>query len=192
MAALVYYVATTLDGYIARPDGSFAEFPWDPEFGAHLLATYAETFPAHLREGPVSAEGNRRFGSVLMGRRTYDVGLNAGVVSPYPTLRQFVFSRQLGSSPSPDVTVVDGDEAALVERLKREEARDVWLCGGAALASSLFDAGLVDEVIVKLNPVLFGGGIPLLGRAVRAVALELQELRRFPSGHAWLQYRVRR
>jgi dihydrofolate reductase len=192
MAALVYYVATTLDGYIARPDGSFAEFPWDPEFGAHLLATYPETFPAHLREGPVSAEGNRRFGSVLMGRRTYDVGLHAGIVSPYPTLRQFVFSKQLGSSPSPDVTVVDGDEAALVERLKREETRDIWLCGGAALASSLVEAGLVDEVIVKLNPVLFGAGIPLLARGVPAVALDLEELRRFPSGHAWLQYRVRR
>ncbi len=53
-------------------------------------------------------------------------------------------------------------------------------------------AGLVDEVIVKLNPVLFGAGIPLLARGVPAVALELEELRRFPSGHAWLQYRVRR
>ncbi len=141
MAALVYYVATTLDGYIARPDGSFAEFPWDPEFGAHLLATYPETFPAHLREGPVSADGNRRFGSVLMGRHTYDVGLSAGITSPYPTLRQFVFAARLGESPSPDATVVDGDAARVVERLKREETRDLWLCGGAALASFLFDAG---------------------------------------------------
>ena len=66
------------------------------------------------------------------------------------------------------------------------------LYGGAALASTLFEAGVVDEVIVKRNPILFGSGIPLLARAVPAIALELQELRRFPSGHAWLQYRVRR
>ena len=192
MGAVVYYVATTADGYIARPDGSFAEFPWDPEFGAHLLATYPETFPAHLRGGAVSAADNRRFGAVLMGRRTYEVGLNAGIVSPYPTLRQFVFSRRLPESPSPDVTVVRDDEAAFVARLKREESRDIWLCGGAELAASLVEAGLVDEVILKLNPILFGAGIPLLARAVPTVALDLQELRRFPSGHAWLQYRVRR
>jgi dihydrofolate reductase len=192
MPALVYYVATTLDGYIARPDGSFAEFPWDQEFGAHLLATYPETFPAHLRPGPVNPADNRRFGVVLMGRRTYEVGLDAGIASPYPTLRQVVFSSTLRSAPSPDVTVVHSDGVAFVERLKHEESRDIWLCGGAALASTLFDGGLVDEVIVKLNPILFGAGVPLLARAVPTIALELQELRRFASGHVWLQYRVRR
>ncbi|MDF1503907.1 dihydrofolate reductase family protein [Roseisolibacter sp. H3M3-2] len=192
MAALVYYVATSVDGFIARPDGSFGDFPWDPEFGAHLLDTYPETFPAHLRSGPVSAEGNRRFGAVLMGRHTYEVGVDAGVVSPYPTLRQFVFSTRLRESPSPDVALVREDAAEVVTRLKREEARDVWLCGGAVLAASLFEAGLVDEVVVKLNPVLFGAGIPLLARPVPTVALDLRDLRRFPSGHAWLHYDVRR
>ncbi len=103
-----------------------------------------------------------------------------------------MFSERLGASLSPDVTVVDRDGVALVERLKRDQAHDIWLCGGAALASTLFEAGLVDEVVVKLNPILFGAGIPLLARAVPAVALELQALRRFPSGHAWLRYRVRR
>ena len=45
MRDLVYYIATTLDGFIAREDGSFADFPWDDEFGADLLSA----FPEHSR-----------------------------------------------------------------------------------------------------------------------------------------------
>ena len=73
---------------------------------AHPLATFPETFPGHLRQGPLSPADNRRFGAVLMGRRTYDVGLVAGITSPYPTFNQFVFSRSLSVDPAQDVTVV--------------------------------------------------------------------------------------
>lgn len=188
--SIVYYVATTLDGFIAREDGSFAEFPWDDAFGADLLEAYPETFPTPFHGRQLSAADNNRFDAVLMGRKTYEVGLRGGLTSPYPSLQQFVFSTTLTESPDPAVTLVRQDAPAFVADLKQSPGRDVWLCGGGSLASTLYEAGLVDEVIVKLNPIVFGSGIPLLGGRVSAPGLTLREHRIYESGHAVLSYSV--
>lgn len=185
---LVYYIATTVDGFIAREDGSFSDFPWADEFGAHLLAKFPETFPAHLRRGNVSPADNKRFGAVLMGRRTYEVGLKEGITSPYPTLDQYLFSRTLAASPDPTVTLVGGSAAAAVADLKGSHGKDIWICGGSELATSLFEAGLVDELIIKLNPILFGSGIPLLSRRLETSSLRLTGSDEFSSGHVLLVY----
>ncbi|MEK9507058.1 dihydrofolate reductase family protein [Gemmatimonadota bacterium Y43] len=189
MRNLVYYVATTLDGFIARPDGSFHEFPWDDAFGAHLMSTWPETFPAQFRQddGP-----NRRFDTVLMGRATYAVGLREGVTSPYPTLRQYVFSTTLEESPSEEVTLISADAEEHVRALKNEEGMDIWLCGGGRLAADLHASGLIDEFILKVNPILFGRGIPLLDGPSTGEALELRDIQRFDSGHTIQRLRVPR
>jgi dihydrofolate reductase len=190
MRSLVYYVATTLDGYIARPDGSFDEFPWDEDYIAALMELFPETFPAPFRRAHHGTDENRRFGAVLMGRRTYQVGLEQGLTSPYPTLDQYVFSRTMESSPDPAVTLISKDAAETVARLKNEDGKDIWLCGGGALASTLFDAKLIDELILKLNPVVFGTGTPLFAHRVKGQMLELTEVERYLSGHVRLHYRV--
>jgi len=92
--------------------------------------------------------------------------------------------------PDPDVELVAGDPAAFVPSLRTEEGGDIWICGGSRLASSLFDAGLVDRIIVKLNPIVFGEGIPLLAESVRSPALRLAGQTVFDSGHVLLDYEV--
>ena len=72
----------------------------------------------------------------------------------------------------------------------RQDGSSIWICGGSELASSLLTAGLVDEVIIKLNPILFGAGIPLFSNALRPTGLELLENHVYPSGHILLRYRV--
>ena len=69
--------------------------------------------------------------------------------------------------------------------------RRPWLCGGAELATTLFQVGLVDRLIVKLNPVVFGSEIPLLGRRIEPIQLELTESKVYRSGHVLLWYSVR-
>jgi dihydrofolate reductase len=86
MRKLIYFVASTLDGFIARGDGSFADFPWSEDYLAALLEAFPETFPARFRPGAPTRTGNRLFDAVLMGRKTYEVGLAEGIASPYPTL----------------------------------------------------------------------------------------------------------
>ena len=79
-----------------------------------------------------------------------------------------------------------------VRTLKHERGKAIWLCGGATLATTLFAADLIDQLIVKLNPVLFGAGIPLFAPVVKHVAVELTEHKRYRSGHMLLFYQVQR
>jgi dihydrofolate reductase len=109
---------------------------------------------------------NQWFDTVLMGRKTYDVGFKAGVTNPYPHLQQYLFSKSLKVSPDEQVTLVLEDTVQFVEQLKQLPGKGIWLCGGANLASSLFAAGLIDRLILKVNPFLMGEGIPLFADVI--------------------------
>lgn len=126
-----------------------------------------------------------------MGRKTYDVGLEQGVTNPYPTLESYVFSRSLKESLDPAITVVSENAVDVVGELRQKDGKDIWLCGGAELAALLFDEGLVDELILKVNPFLMGEGIPLFARAVKQTPLELFGSRVYDNGVLLLKYRVR-
>ena len=104
-----------------------------------------------------------------MGRKTYEVGLELGVTNPYPSLKQYVVSRSMTSSPDEHVKLVSGDVISFVQKLKKESGRDIWLCGGAELAATLFSE--IDELIIKSNPLLLGSGIPLFAGAIAPRAL---------------------
>lgn len=172
MRLLKYHVAATVDGYIAHPDGSFDGFPME---GDHV-------------DDFISSLGS--YDAVLMGTKTYEVGLKVGVTDPYPPLKPYVFSRSITEPPDPRVELVAEDAVGFVRGLKSQPGKDVWLCGGGKLASTLLDAQLVDEIIVKLNPRLFGKGISLIGGGDRVVALELRDSKVYDTGVVLLTYGV--
>ena len=189
MRNLIYLVACTADGFIARQDGSFDCFPVEGDHIAGLIESFPEMIPGHLR-GPLGVRAaNRQFDTVLMGRRTYEVGLAAGVTSPYPHLKQYVFSRQMTRSPDAEVELVSGDAVGLVRGLKGQAGRDIWLCGGGDLAAALLPE--LDGLILKVNPLLLGTGIPLVAGAAQPTGLELTGSKGYGSGVIVLHYRVR-
>lgn len=190
MRELIYYVATSLDGFIAGDGGDISGFLWDDAFGAHLMDEYPETFPVHLRGDGYTKDDNKMFDAVLMGRGTYDLGLKAGIASPYPTMDQYVFSRSFEESPDDDVTVVSENATDVVAGLKQADGRAIWLCGGGALATTLHTAGLIDRLIIKLNPILFGSGIGLFRQPIDRTELTLERYVPFDSGHVILHYKV--
>ena len=158
MRKLVYYVAVSLDGYIADPGGDTSIFPVDAETLNEVFARYPETCPHHLREALGVTGGARRFDTVLMGTRTHEPALAAGLTSAYPHLRQIVVThRELPADPT--VERWEGSIAERVGSLKTEPGKDIWLCGGGALASQLVDH--IDELQLKINPVTLGTGVPL-------------------------------
>jgi dihydrofolate reductase len=175
MRKLTYHVASTVDGFISREDGSWDFFPQEGEHLSDYMASLKTSYD-----------------TILMGRRTYEPALKVGVTDPYPWLETYVFSRTLRESPNPRVKLVAEDALGVVRRLKEQEGRDLYLCGGGAFATQLLDAGLVDEVLLKLNPVLLGAGIAL-SPSLRAVThLELRSTKVYRNGVLLLQYAVRR
>ena len=192
MRDLIYYIATSIDGFIAEEDGSFAAFPWDDAFGADIVQTFPETIPVHLWEALGVQGDNKWFVVVLMGRKTYEVGLEAGITNPYATLKSYVFSRTMKESPDADVTLISDNAVEVVRDLKQEAGKGIWLCGGGALAATLYKANLIDTLILKVNPLLLGSGIPLFTGGVPLANLELTDSKVYRSGHVRLHYRVKK
>ncbi|MEM6401923.1 MAG: dihydrofolate reductase family protein [Cyanobacteria bacterium P01_D01_bin.116] len=172
MRKLKYYVACSIDGFIARKDGSFNDFILDGE----VVNDYIESF--------------KLFDIVLMGRKTYEVGLKEGKTNPYPMMKSFVFSCSMKASPDENVEIVSENAIALVKSLKNEAGKDIYLCGGANLATTLFNHNLIDEIILKINPLVMGSGIPLFGEFIKQTSLELTDSKIYDSGVLLVNYQV--
>jgi dihydrofolate reductase len=188
MRKLIYYIASTVDGFIARKNGTCDFFPKTGEHLSYIVEQYPETIPTHLREVMGVRGANRHFDTVVMGKHTYDVGASLGITSPYSHLQQHVVSSTMPASPDSAVALISADPVAAVRALKRLDGLDIWLCGGAGLAAALLDE--IDEVILKINPIILGTGIPLFRREERPVNLDLTDARTFAGGVAIHRYRI--
>ncbi|WP_328858866.1 dihydrofolate reductase family protein [Williamsia herbipolensis] len=161
MRELVYYVAVSLDGFIADPDGGFDAFPIEGDHAAVVFDEYADALPVHALTALGIEPSRTRFDTVIMGSNTMAPALAIGITSPYPHLRQFVASRR-PPDHDPAITVTD-DPLSTVRDLKTHDGLDIWLCGGGELAGALLPE--VDRLVLKRQPLVFGSGVPLFGRA---------------------------
>lgn len=172
---LIYYVATSLDGFIAHNDGTWGGFVGE---GPH-----ADEYLAALRS----------YSAIVMGRATYEIAPKMGVVDPYPYLETFVFSQSMAKVDHPNIRVIREDATNFVAAMKRRPAENgstapIYLAGGGAFATSMFAADLVDEVIVKLNPFLMGSGIRVTGALPAMVPLRLMSTKDYGNGVLLLRY----
>jgi dihydrofolate reductase len=170
MPPLRYAVASSLDGYIAGPNGEFDWIPIDPDID----------FPAMY----AAVSG------LVMGRISYEVFVATGG-APGPPLPTVVCSRTLGEGVRDGVTVVR-DAIGHVRALKATDAdKPLWLWGGGTLFRELAQAGLVDGVDVAILPVLLGGGLPLLPSPGPTLPLRLRAQRVYPkTGTLFVEYDV--
>lgn len=161
MRRLTYFVACSLDGFIASTEGGFEAFPMEGDHIAALFKEWPETLPGAALQAMGVKSSNQTFDTVVMGWNTFAVGAKAGVLDPYPHLKQFVCSQHHGpKDAAPDVTVTSEPPVQLVRKLKAEAStRDIWLCGGGRLAAAL--VGEIDRLVLKVNPVTLGRGIRL-------------------------------
>ncbi|MEV6714224.1 dihydrofolate reductase family protein [Lentzea sp. NPDC051208] len=181
---LVYYVAVTLDGFIAAEDGTFDGFLFEGDHMEGINAVYADTLPTQFREAlGLQDTPNRNFDTVLMGRNTYQVP--GGLASPYAHLRQFVVSTQVTGTP-PDVEVINSDVVGRVRSLKAEDGLDIWLCGGGKLAAALLPE--IDRLLLKIHPVAFGRGIPLFDGKAGIRKFQRTDARLFESGVSFMSF----
>lgn len=177
-------LANSLDNYIARKDGGFDWLHWSKEV-AEISAKFMKTVDA-----------------LLIGRKTYEVMLGYGQTS-YPGAKNYVFSRSkkkcaalrksLAAKRKPDknVEIITEDAAKFVRELKRKKGKGIVVFGGGELAKSLFEADLIDEVVLNIHPVLLGSGIPLFHEMERQIDLELVDCRTLKGGYLVASYRVK-
>jgi dihydrofolate reductase len=174
MKRIIAYLATSADGFIARPDGDVAwlDRPRPKDFYG---------MPTFLRS----------VDTVIMGRETYEIGQRLGSAL-VEGKRNIVLSRTLPSFGIPGATVENADPLDLANRLREEKGKNVWLMGGADVFGSFLSAGALDELIIHVVPVLIGTGIPLLDATPRQVELKLRTTRRFADGVVKLHYDIDR
>ncbi|WP_301295426.1 dihydrofolate reductase family protein [Pseudomonas nitroreducens] len=172
-STLIYYVSASLDGYIARPDGSV---DWLEGYGSEADDHGYNAFYAGID-------------GLLMGRATYLFCLKQEQW-PYPDKPALVMTRSNHlSKAAPQVELEHYAPVDAIASLEARGCERIWLVGGGSLAGNFLAGGLLDEVIVSIIPHLLGAGIPLFSIGLEQ-RLQLLEQRSFPSGIVQMRYQV--
>ncbi|MGX5212693.1 dihydrofolate reductase family protein [Streptomyces violaceus] len=184
MRKLTYFIACSIDGFIGDPGGDAASmFPFvDEEFLAFLKTEYPETLWTPGRQALGFDDlPNKRFDTVIQGRRSYDLALKEGITSPYAHLREYVASGTLKESPDPNVEIIADDLVGKVRELKAEDSGfGIYLCGGSKVAGELLDE--IDELVIKTYPLVYGSGMPMFGAGFAISEFTLESARTFGNG----------
>ena len=171
---IIVYIATSADGYIARPDGDFSWLDRKPVKGNYGMAKFY-----------------RKVDTVIMGRKTYEIGVKMGQAG-YPEKHNYVFTRKPAANPASNIEFITEAPKSFARRLRRTRGKHIWLVGGGEVIAAFLDAGEVDEISIHVIPILIGEGIPLIQPRHRDIELKLLKARRYTDGVVRLHYRVLR
>lgn len=171
MRKISLYIAASIDGYIARPNGSVEwldEFPTpdNNDFGYHEFLKDIDT--------------------TIMGGATYRQVLTFGDW-PYPDKDNFVLTRQLDLE-HPNASFVNDDIVKFAKDLRERSGKGIWLIGGGEINSVFLQNDLIDEMILTVVPIVLGNGIPLFAKAEINKKLKLQKTETFENGMVQLTY----
>ena len=172
MRKVKLYTASSLDGFIARDDGSIDWLDAIPN-------------PEGLDYGYVDFYNS--VDVTLMGNTTYKKILGFDFDFPYQNTKNYVFSRSEKGSTE-HVTFVSKKVGAFVKKLRKERGKGIWLIGGGELNTTLLNEGLVDELIITIIPVVLGSGIPLFQTTGKDHFFKLVKSRAFDNGIVQIRY----
>ncbi|WP_170410272.1 dihydrofolate reductase family protein [Ruegeria atlantica] len=169
MHPIIYDVAVSLDGFISGPSGDVSLF-------------------AH--EGPVVEDYNTRLASyatAIMGRSTYEFGYSFGLKpgqNPYPHMETIVFSQSIGDLKDSEVSLCRSATVGVVEKLKATAEGPIYLCGGGLFAGWLLNKGLINRIVLKRAPFVYGNGVSLFGGATAPRQFRKIASKAYDNGYA--------
>jgi dihydrofolate reductase len=178
------HMAASLDGFIARKDGSIDWLETGDRFEAGEVMA-PESVAAFLRT----------IDCYVMGSRTYETALNfeaKGLGWSYGDTPTIVLTRRELRKTRSTVELYAGDLQRLVEERLKPHFRSIWFVGGGAVSGECLRRGLADEVRYSILPIVIGDGIAFFERLDRDVALHLLEVKAYQSGVVALRYEVKR
>ncbi len=177
MRKIVYYIATSIDGYIAGVNDDVSDFVY--------TGNGVDQFLSDLKS----------YDTVIMGRATYEFGYQFGIVpgEPSPTyshMKHYIFSNHLSFpnlNPQVEIKKIDIKE---IGKIKEGSGTDIYLCGGGRFAGWLLDNRLIDVLKLKVNPVILGDGIRLFGDSNTKYKLQLIDSMSYDNGLQMNTYHV--
>lgn len=168
MRDVILYIATSLDMFIAREDGSVDWLFHDQDYG------YSEFL--------------KSIDTTIMGHNTYKQIKSFGPPFPYRDKTNYVFSRH-NHQEEGYIQFIANKTIPFVRSLKKERGKDIWLIGGGSINDVLLEAGLIDKMILSIHPVFLGKGIPLFPHAQVEAYWELMESHSYEKGLVQLKYK---
>lgn len=172
MRKVIYGGACSLDGFLAGTDGALDWLRFGKDVQEVMKKSWAST------------------DTILMGRKTWEGAAGSGGGS-MKGIKSYVFSRTLKSVPGKGVELVTTDAGEFVRKLKAQPGKDIMVMGGGNFATSLLQAGVIDEVGLNVHPVLLGSGVPAFLDPGARVPLELTECHQLEGGCVLVTYRVK-
>jgi dihydrofolate reductase len=174
MRRVLLNLTTSLDGFVAASDGGI---DWILPPPADVPSEYLALMES--------------VDTLVMGRATYELSLELeGGTTVFADKSVYVFTSRDDLTPIDGVQVVREPAESFVSGLKAQEGDTIWLFGGGKLATSLAAAGLVDDYLIAVQPILLGEGIPLWQGGQGPRRLELVHAREWPDGLVELLYRT--
>jgi dihydrofolate reductase len=174
VAKVILYIACSIDGYIAKPDGNLEWLNSIPN-------------PDNIDHG--YSDLLKRTSCIIMGRRTYSEVLGFGVDWPYSGIKTYVASRNNDFKIETPLTYkLSGDIAEAVNKIKLETSKDIWLVGGGQLVTYFLNNDLIDKMIISVIPTILGEGIPLFPGNPKETKWTLIENTAFSTGIVSLTY----
>ncbi len=174
MNKVVLYIAASLDGFIARPDGNLDWLNALPN-------------PDQIDYG--YADFLSSIGSTIMGKNTYNEIIGFGVEWPYPGLDSYVVTSDTEFKvSSPATFALHADLNKFITGLKQKTDKDIWLIGGGQLITYFLNHDLLDRMILTLIPTVLGEGIPLFPNKPKESSWTLSKVEQFNTGVVSLTY----
>ncbi|RDY59437.1 dihydrofolate reductase family protein [Flagellimonas nanhaiensis] len=173
---IIYYVASSLDGYISGKNDDISQFI--------LQGEGVEKYQSDIA----------KLGTVLMGRKTYEFGYQYGLEPgqpAYPNMENYIFSDSLKVDTLSDKVHIEKMNIQRIREIKNCSTSDIYLCGGGQFAGWLLENGLIDQLKIKLNPIILGEGTRLFGNSTAKAYWNLLEKESFNDGLEILTYEAK-
>lgn len=175
MRKTILYIAASLNGKIAKADGS---------------VEWLESIPNPDKLDYGFYDFYKLVDVTIQGYTTYSQVLSWGVDFPYPDKQNYVFTRKKGLEDTLDVTFVSEKHIDFLKQLKKEEGKDIWIVGGGMLNTMVLNAHLVDEIQLFVMPIILGEGIDLFGSLLQETELNLLTSKSYSNGVVELRYSI--
>lgn len=185
MRKVIFFNLISLDGYFEGPDRNIDWHHVDEEFNEFAVQQTGE------------------FGALLFGRVTYELMASywpteaaksddPEVANLMNTLPKVVFSNSLKTVTWENTKLIKENFVEEVTRLKEQPGKDIAIFGSSDLAVTFIDLGLIDEFRIMVNPVVLGGGKPILQGIKSKLELKLLKVKTFQTGNVLLYYELRK